>query len=71
MNVIRFNITTFEDIKIYGLTNIINDLFNFMSEEIIKEKTIVIERRYSNADPDTVRFIRTTEELNLFKSSLQ
>ena len=47
MQVIRFDLTTFEDLHTYGLTNILNELFNFMQTEIVKGKVIVIERRYS------------------------
>jgi hypothetical protein len=46
MQVIRFDLTTFEDLHTYGLTNILNELFNFMQTEIVKGNVIVIERRY-------------------------
>lgn len=68
MQVIRFDLTTFEDIHTYGLTNILNDLFSFMQTEIANGNVIVIERRYSNAQPDTLHSIRNIQELNEFKT---
>ena len=68
MQVIRFDLTTFEDLHTYGLTNILNDLFNFMQTEIENGNVIVIERRYSNAQPDTLQSIRNKQELNEFKT---
>lgn len=68
MQVIRFDLTTFEDLQTYGLTNILNELFNFMQTEIAKGNVIVIERRYSNAQPDTLHSIRNDQELTEFKN---
>jgi len=68
MQVIRFDLTTFEDLHTYGLTNILNELFNFMQTEIVKGNVIVIERRYSNAQPETLNSIRNEQELTEFKN---
>lgn len=68
MQVIRFDLTTFEDLHTYGLTNILNDLFIFMQTEIANGNVIVIERRYSNAQSDTLHSIRNIQELNKFKT---
>ncbi len=68
MQVIRFDLTTFEDLHTYGLTNILNELFNFMQTEIGKGNVIVIERRYSNAQPETLNSIRNEQELTEFKN---
>ena len=68
MQVIRFDLTTFEDLHTYGLTNILNELFNFMQTEIVKGNVIVIERRYSNAQPDTLHSIRNDQELTELKN---
>ena len=68
MQVIRFDLTTFEDLHTYGLANILNDLFNFMQTEIGNGNVIVIERRYSNAQPETLNSIRNEQELTEFKN---
>jgi len=69
MEILRFDQTTFEDLHTYGLTNIIDEICEFMETEIDKGNVIVIERRYSNAQPDTIRSIRTREELKQFKDN--
>jgi hypothetical protein len=69
MEILRFDQTTFEDLHTYGLTNIINEICEFMGTEIDKGNVIVIERRYSNAQPNTIRSIRTSEELKQFKDN--
>lgn len=68
MQVIRFDLTTFEDLHTYGLSNILDELFNFMQTEITRGNVIVIERKYSNAQSDPVRSIRTNQELTEFKN---
>jgi len=39
-----------------------------MQTEIANGNVIVIERRYSNAQPDTLHSIRNIQELNEFKT---
>lgn len=68
MQVIRFDLTTFEDLHTYGLTNVLNELFSFMQTEIEKGKVFIIERRYSNAQPDTLHSIMNGQELTAFKN---
>jgi hypothetical protein len=68
MQVIRLDKRTFNDLQTYGLTNILNELFNFMQTEIAKGNVIVIEQRYSNAQPDTLHSIRNDQELTEFKN---
>ena len=68
MQIIRFDLTTFEDLHTYGLTNILDELFNFMQAEISKGNVIAIERRYSNAQPNNLDSIRNNHELTEFEN---
>lgn len=69
MEMLRLSQTTFDDIHTYSLTSIISELWGFMETEIDKGNVIIIERRYSNAQPDIVRSIRTRDELKQFKAN--
>lgn len=68
MKELRFDQTTFEDLRAYELTNIIDAICDFMGTEIDKGNVIVIERRYSNAQPDIVSSIRNEEQLTEFRN---
>ncbi len=68
MKVLKFDLTTFEDLHVYNLTTIINNLFDFIQAKINKGNVISIERRYSNAEPDIVLSIRTQDELQQFRN---
>lgn len=68
MQVIRFDLTTFEELHTYGFENILDELFNFMQNEVVKGNVIVIERRYSNSQPDMLHSIKNDQELTEFKN---
>lgn len=68
MQALRFDLTTFEDLNTYGLIKILNEIFDFLKAEVAKGNVIVIERRYSNAQPDVLYSIKTEDELMSFKS---
>jgi len=71
MQTLKFNITTFEDLKIDGLTEIFNGLFNFMKIELDKGNTLVIVRPGTNGQTDSSEVIKTIEELQHFEQTLE
>ena len=70
MQKFKFDLTTFDDLQSYGLASIINLLIEFMESEINKGNVIIIERRYSNQQPEMDHQIKTLKELQQFKNKL-
>ena len=70
MQKFKFDRTTFDDLKAYGLIIIINSLCDFMEAEIIKGNIIILEIRYSNQPAEIDQIIKTIEELQQFKNQL-
>jgi hypothetical protein len=69
METVKFNLTTFDDLKTNQLTGIIRELFLYMEIQIDAGNVILIERQYSNAPPDKIDEFTTREELQRFKAS--
>jgi hypothetical protein len=66
MQTLKFDLTMFEDLLTYKLTNIQSALFDFMKDEIEKENKIIIERRSINADSVEYQVIKSKDELDQF-----
>lgn len=70
MQKFKFDRTTFDDLKAYGLTIIIDSLCEFMETEIKKGNIIILEFRYSNQTAEIDQVIKTLEEIHQFKNQL-
>lgn len=69
MQAIKFDLTAIEDLKVQGLIDKLAELLDFMQLEVKKGNVIIIERRYSNVEPEIVLSIKNDLEFVEFKEA--
>jgi hypothetical protein len=67
MKTFNLDITSIQDFYSYGSTTVIDEIMNFINSEVKQGNIIIIEKRYTNAKPDIIMQVTTTEQLEQFK----
>lgn len=67
MKTFNLDITSIQDFYSYGSTTVIDEIMNFINSKVKQGNIIIIKKRYTNAKPDIIMQITTTEQLEQFK----
>ncbi len=70
MKQFNFDISSFEDLRRHNYLNVLMGLFELLELEVKSGNRIVIQRRYTNSDPEIIFVINNLADFEDFKNNM-
>ena len=71
MKTYRFDLNTIEEMNSYGMIDAVSEIFDFMSNQMKKGNTVILERRNKQMNPYTVEIFHDSHDLQDFYDEFQ